>query len=370
MLITLEVLRRFAGARADGHYLQAIVDQAPAVLPHYGLGAAADMQAFFATLALESGGFRQREENLNYSAKRLCQVWPKRFPSLAAAAPYANNPRALADKVYGGRMGNRAAGDGYKYRGRGPGQITGHDGYAALGKVVGLPLTAQPELVASDQYLLECAAAFWKMKGLNRAVAKGPKAVRQAWNGGLIGYSDFQAWLGRAQRVFTEPLTSLAPASLLADPAAADHDEAPPRDYQGPGDSDEAANDDDQAGAIAAPPPPPPPDRDYPMNGGADELDGPVKSIGKSKIAQAAAVAGGLGGVETLSAVNDAAGQVAQLKGAAKEVGLFDVIAHALTTPRFWIAVVIVALFLGIIYWRWRDHGHGRLVTLTGKVRE
>jgi hypothetical protein len=100
------------------------------------------------------------------------------------------------------------------------------------------------------------------------------------------------------------------------------------------------------------------------------EVDAPVKSIGKSKIAQAAAVAGGLGGVETLSAVHDAAGQVAELKGAAKEVGLYDVAIHALTSPRFWIAVAILALFLGIIYFRWRDHGHGRLVTLTGKVRE
>jgi hypothetical protein len=100
------------------------------------------------------------------------------------------------------------------------------------------------------------------------------------------------------------------------------------------------------------------------------ESSSPVKSIGKSKIAQAAAVAGGLGGVETLSAVHDAAGQVAELKGAAKEVGLYDVAIHALTSPRFWIAVAILALFLGIIYFRWRDHGHGQLVTLTGKVRE
>jgi putative chitinase len=107
MQITIELLRRFAGPRADGHYLQAIVDQAPTVLPRFTLCAAADMQAFFATLALESGGFRSREENLNYSAKRLCQVWPRRFPSIAAAQPYANNPRALAEKVYGGRMGNR-----------------------------------------------------------------------------------------------------------------------------------------------------------------------------------------------------------------------------------------------------------------------
>jgi putative chitinase len=356
--ITLEVLRRFAGRSADGHYLQALADKAPVVLPRYGITRPADLQAFFATLALESGGFRAREENLNYSAKRLCQVWPRRFPNLAAAQPFANNPRALAEKVYGGRMGNRAPGDGYKYRGRGPGQITGHDGYADLGRVVDLPLTAQPELVSSDDYLLECAAAFWKMRGVGAKVAKGPKAVRQAWNGGLTGFSDYQAWLVRARGVFTEPLTSATPATLYA-PAEVAEDDLPARDYQGPGEPDEAANDDSPETPIA---------RSTELVP-VDEPEPAVKSIGKSKIAQAAAVAGGLGGAETLSAVNDAAGHVAQLKGSAKEVGLYDVIMHALATPRFWIAVAIVALFLGIIYWRWRDHGHGQAVTLTGKPR-
>jgi putative chitinase len=364
MQITIELLRRFAGPRADGHYLQAIADQAVNVLPRFSLCGAADMQAFFATLALESGGFRQREENLNYSAKRLCQVWPRRFPSIAAAQPYANNPRVLAEKVYGGRMGNRSPGDGYKYRGRGPGQITGHDGYAALGKVVDLPLTAQPELVSSDEHLLECAAAFWQMKGLHRAVVRGPRAVRQAWNGGLTGYADFESWLARARRVFTEPLTFLAPAALLSDPARRDEpDEPAARDYAGPGDEDQAEADGDQAAEPEAPIAPS--TELVPVDEGS-----PIKPLGKSKIAQAAAVAGGLGGVETLSAVHDAAGQVAELKGAAKEVGLYDVAIHALTSPRFWIAVAILALFLGIIYLRWRDHGRGQLVTLTGKVRE
>ncbi len=72
-------------------------------------------------------------ENLNYSADRLTQVWPKRFPDLASAKPYARNPRKLANKVYGGRMGNKAADDGWRYRGRGLPQITGHDNYAMFG---------------------------------------------------------------------------------------------------------------------------------------------------------------------------------------------------------------------------------------------
>ena len=45
----------------------------------------------------ESGGFSVMQESLSYSAQRLCVVWPNRFPNLVAAAPYANNPEALAN---------------------------------------------------------------------------------------------------------------------------------------------------------------------------------------------------------------------------------------------------------------------------------
>lgn len=87
-----------------------------------------------ATTHHETGSrFAPVKENLNYSAKRLTQVWPTRFPTIAAATPFANNPEALANKVYGGRMGNTAPGDGFRYLGRGFCQITGKDNYAKYG---------------------------------------------------------------------------------------------------------------------------------------------------------------------------------------------------------------------------------------------
>lgn len=55
----------------------------------------------------ETGGLMIFRENMNYSAKRIVQVWPSRFKNEAAAAPYAQNPQALANKVYNGRIGNR-----------------------------------------------------------------------------------------------------------------------------------------------------------------------------------------------------------------------------------------------------------------------
>ena len=70
--------------------------------------------AFLAQVAHESNQFRNLVENLNYSADRLVNVWPKRFPTLEAATPYERQPEKLANYVYASRLGNgdSASGDG------------------------------------------------------------------------------------------------------------------------------------------------------------------------------------------------------------------------------------------------------------------
>ncbi|MFK0273101.1 hypothetical protein ACIQUG_05465 [Ensifer sp. NPDC090286] len=94
------------------------------------------LAAILAEAHHETGGaMRPVEENLNYSARRLTQVWPARFPTLASAEPYAGNPRKLANRVYGGRLGNVEDDDGWVFRGRGLAQITGRANYGKFGLV-------------------------------------------------------------------------------------------------------------------------------------------------------------------------------------------------------------------------------------------
>ena len=88
----------------------------------------AELDDFLAQILHESAMLERLEEGLSYSAERLCAVWPGRFPTIAAAQPYARNPDALANKAYGGRLGNTQPGDGWRFRSRGLMQVTGPSG--------------------------------------------------------------------------------------------------------------------------------------------------------------------------------------------------------------------------------------------------
>ena len=82
--------------------------------------------AFIAQIAHESARFTRMVESLNYSPHRLLQVVPKHFLP-AEAVQFAHDERRIANRVYGGRMGNgtEATGDGYRFRGRGFIMLTG-----------------------------------------------------------------------------------------------------------------------------------------------------------------------------------------------------------------------------------------------------
>jgi putative chitinase len=148
-----------------------------------------DLQDFLGQVLHESAGLERLVEDLDYSALRLTQVWPGRFPTLDDARPYARNPEALANRVYGGRMGNNAPGDGWRFRGRGPLQLTGRDNYAFVGDLVGQDLTVMPELLEQPHYVLEACIAWWEHT-IPDSMLGDPEKVTRRVNGGLVGLAD------------------------------------------------------------------------------------------------------------------------------------------------------------------------------------
>lgn len=154
-----------------------------------------DKAMLLAQVGHESNDLTNLEENLNYSAKRLTEVWPKRYPTIEAAMPYARNPEALANHTYGGRMGNTMKGDGWKYRGRGPIMITGKYNYGQLHKDTGLEVLTHPELLVTDK-LAGAISACWYFRTFvtGSTIEKVTKQIQ----GGQLGLTDRNARYLRA----------------------------------------------------------------------------------------------------------------------------------------------------------------------------
>jgi len=166
---------------------------------------------------VETAMLERLEEDLMYSSRRLAQVWPRRFlwpaperaerPPATAADPNprstplqleafrlacerakltemcTNNPRKLANTVYGGRLGNVDPDDGWKYRGRGAPMITGKANYALVEKETGIPIVDQPELLTQPEYAVKALVAWWEKRVPDSAI-DNPGLVTRAVQGG------------------------------------------------------------------------------------------------------------------------------------------------------------------------------------------
>jgi len=152
----------------------------------------------------ESGGFKFLRENLNYSAKALMATWPSRFPDADIAEKYARQPEMIANKVYGGRMGNTEDGDGAKFIGRGLIQLTGKDNYMAFGEAIGEDLVANPQLVEQPRYAALSAGWFFNKRNLNAlADVMDIETMSKRINGGNIGMADRIAKINKVLDVLT-----------------------------------------------------------------------------------------------------------------------------------------------------------------------
>lgn len=133
---------------------------------------------FVAQWAHESAEFTRLEENLSYSANRLLEVFPYHptrrawgFVNIEDAKAYAGRQADTGNRVYGGRMGNREAGDGWLYRGRGLPMVTGRHNYYACSIALcgsGETLLASPELLCLPDYAMAAAAWYWAAHDLNQ----------------------------------------------------------------------------------------------------------------------------------------------------------------------------------------------------------
>ncbi len=165
-----QMVPSLSGERADkiAPYLNDAMREA-------GINTTRQKSAFIAQLAHESGGF-------------------KHFEELASG------------RAYEGRrdLGNTQPGDGERYKGRGPIQLTGRSNYREAGRALGIDLENRPELASSLDVGFKTAAWFWNSRGLNeRAEAGDFQGVTKRINGGYNGYSDRVSYYERALRVMS-----------------------------------------------------------------------------------------------------------------------------------------------------------------------
>jgi putative chitinase len=157
-----------------------------------------DLDEFVGQILHESAGLTVLVEDLNYSAQRLMEVWPSRFPSAVAAAPCAYNPEALANRVYGGRMGNIEQDDGWRYRGRSPIQITGKANYVRVGGLMGQDLDVMPELLEQPRFALEACIHWWEDR-IPDSMLGDPEKIRMRVNGSLRGLAETEHFASLAR---------------------------------------------------------------------------------------------------------------------------------------------------------------------------
>ena len=175
-----------------------------AAMNEFGITTPARQAAFIAQVGTESGGFKILSESFNYSIAGLSTFGSRLTASQREQLGRRNGEsslpverqRAIANLVYGGRYGNKAAGDGYKFRGRGLKQITFLDNYLACGRALGVDLITNPDLLLQDDYAARSAGWFWKANNCSSFADSGDfLGLTQRINGGTNGLADRKARL-------------------------------------------------------------------------------------------------------------------------------------------------------------------------------
>ena len=175
-----------------------LVDPFNETFQRFGILTPAQQASWIGQCGHECGNFRILEENLNYRAPTLLKLFPKTpkrqwgFTPEEAAA-YEKQPQKIANRIYSNRMGNRdeASGDGWRFRGSGFLQLTGHANFYHAGQALGVDFVMQPELVRTPMYAAQTAGWFWQTQKLNQYADNGDfVTMTKRINGGTIGLED------------------------------------------------------------------------------------------------------------------------------------------------------------------------------------
>jgi putative chitinase len=198
MMITSEQLTKLG---IDQKWLQPLND----TFAKFDINTPKRMASFIGQCQHESGNFNHLEENLNYSAVRLTQVFPARFTLAKAQDCVAKGKAAIAEGMYGKRadLGNTQDGDGGKFFGRGVIQLTGRANYTSFATAIGKPeLIENPSLVATPEYACLSAGWFWNTRKLNDLADKSDyDTMTKRINGGTLGLAERKANIQKALAV-------------------------------------------------------------------------------------------------------------------------------------------------------------------------
>jgi putative chitinase len=190
-MVTAEQLQKL-------HISPALVGPLNEAFQQWDISTPLEQAAFIAQCGHECRNFTVLEEDLRYKAATLLKLFPltpKRAWGFTpeSAAAYAGQPEKIANRIYGWRMGNRAEsfGDGWRFRGSGYLQLTGHDNFYHAGKALGVDFVMKPDLVRTPEYAMQTAAWYWNTHNCNSlANAKNWTQLTKVVNGGLIGFED------------------------------------------------------------------------------------------------------------------------------------------------------------------------------------